>query len=167
MSIGDHICEKNGRNHQEFRSGGQYEQTAHVDGGSSFMQNTNRPTCPKNSMLGKHIRSLRMHWMQFRKLYKNPKIQKFGHFCMHPNDCPQYAKRNTAYRNFSETPRWFSMAANVIAPRPPGQFPARLLWFRVASVSNTDARRFNFKVVTSGCRSLLRSARNSVILLQS
>ena len=34
--VGDHIFEKTGRNHQKFRSGGQYEQTGHVDGGIRF-----------------------------------------------------------------------------------------------------------------------------------
>ena len=83
--VGDHIFEKIGRNHQKFRSGGQYEQTWQVDGGGSFMRNTNRPTCPTNRMLGKHIRSLGMDWMAFRELYKSPTAQKLGHFCMHPN----------------------------------------------------------------------------------
>ena len=70
--VGDHIFEKIGRNHHKFRSVGQYEQTWQVDGGGSLMRNTNRPTCPTNRMLGKHIRSLGMHWMAFRELYKSP-----------------------------------------------------------------------------------------------
>ena len=76
-------------------------------------------------------------------------------------------KKIPAYTDFSETPRWFPMAANVIAFCPPARFPARLLSFRVASVSNTAARRLSLRVAASGCRSFLRSPRNWDILLQS